>query len=188
MSTLRLFIAVETPAGVRREMGRLQRELAAAPVDVRWEKSEKLHCTLAFLGSVPDSTVASLERELRVAVAGISAFAVRYEGVGFFPDNRRPKIIWVGMADDGGALSHLQQAVTGAVSAAGIRCDDKPFHPHVTIGRVRSGDFAGRLTTIAESLTLDHPPVTVQEVRIVRSELRPGGSVYAALRSIPLSR
>lgn len=188
MASFRLFIAVNVPPEVRRALKEYQNALAASGADVRWEREEKLHCTLHFLGQVDETLVEPLCSAVARASHGSGSFTVRYHGTGFFPDASRARIVWVGIEDPGGTLARLHAGIGSGVSALGIATEDLPFHPHVTLGRIRTPRNFGRLTTIVETRTFDHPPVPVREVDILRSELHTGGSVYTVLRSIPLTR
>ncbi|MEW6509414.1 MAG: RNA 2',3'-cyclic phosphodiesterase [Bacteroidota bacterium] len=187
MGMLRLFIAVETPADVREALGQLRDRLAASGAQVRWEPNDKLHCTLLFLGETEESALPTIREAVMKPCAGCAPIAVAYRGIGYFPDSRRPRVVWAGMEDPQGALGRLQQEIASKLATAGYPGDEKPFHPHITLGRVKSLHGINRLITIAESCTFDHPSVTVREIAIIRSELKSGGSVYTILHSIPLS-
>lgn len=186
MQSLRLFIAVMTPESVRARLRDAVHRLAAAGADVRWETVGNFHCTLAFLGDTPVDRLADVTAAVRRAVHGISPFAIGYRGVGFFPDPERPRIVWAGIDDGDGGLARVRDAIARELAAAGLPGDATPFRAHVTLGRVRGPRHLRRLTTTAESCTLEHPPVTVREIAIVRSELKPGGSAYSVLQSVHL--
>ena len=184
---IRLFVAIPTPDAVRQILLEAQDSLKASGADVRWEAGEKFHCTLAFLGDIPAERLNDVAAAVRKGVAGFAPFAVGYRGIGFFPGPDRPRTIWGGIDDTGGTLARLRGAIVQELSAARIAFDEKPFHAHVTLGRIRGMRHLRRLTTIAESCTLEHPPVTVREIVIVRSELKSGGSEYSVLQSILLT-
>jgi 2'-5' RNA ligase len=187
MPDLRLFIAVMAPESVRELLLDVVQRLDAAGADVRWEAGGKFHCTLAFLGDTPSERVGNVAAAVRRGVEGIPPFAIGYRGIGFFPGPDRPRIVWGGIEDSAGVLARAHDAIARALAAAGLPGDEKPFHAHVTLGRVHGLRHLRRLTTTAESCTLEHPPVTVREIVIVRSELKPGGSAYSVLQSVPLS-
>jgi 2'-5' RNA ligase len=90
------------------------------------------------------------------------------------------------MDDPSGVLPRLQRDLEGALAGIGIPEDDRPFHPHVTIGRVRGQKNLRDLITRAESITFESGPARIQELNLLRSELRPGGSVYTILKSLSL--
>ena len=187
MGMLRLFVAVDAPATVRRLLSEARDRLAASGADVRWEPEEKFHCTLAFLGDTPDELLEPIAAAVGNALRGTGPFPLTYRGIGFFPDRERPRTVWGGVGDTDGVLAHVREEIVRELEAIGIPRDGKPFHAHVTLGRIRSFRHVRRLTTSAESFTLEQSPVTVREIVIVRSVLKPGGSAYTVLRSIPLT-
>ncbi len=186
MPPLRMFIALDTPPSVKLAMAALRDDLAAASGDVRWERSGKFHCTVRFLGSVPGEMLDPIGDIVREAASDIPPLRLAYRGIGFFPDRLRPHVIWIGVRDDGGDLARLGERIEGGLRRAGFAPEDRPFHPHVTLGRVARGGRAGKLIESAETRTFDHPPVIVPTVEIMQSVPGPGGTVYTVLRSIPL--
>jgi 2'-5' RNA ligase len=191
METLRLFIAVDTPAAVKREMALLRDELAPRSRDVRWEAAGKLHCTLRFLGNVERSRLTSIGQQVESAASETPPLLLTYAGIGVFPDRMRPRVIWIGVRESGGDLARLQERISGGLRALGFVLEERPFHPHVTLARARgvggAGSAARVLIDIAETRTFEHPPVIVPAVEIMQSVLRPRGSEYVVLRSIPLT-
>jgi len=190
MDTLRLFIAVDTPAAVKREMALLRDELAGRARNVRWEAAGKFHCTLQFLGDVERSRLGSIEQQVESAASDTPPLSLTYAGIGFFPDRTRPRVIWIGIRESGGGLARLQERISGGLRGLGFVPEERPFHPHVTLGRV-GGGAAGRgarvLIDTVETRTFEHPSVIVPAVEIMQSVLRPRGSEYVVLRSIPLT-
>ncbi len=186
MDRLRLFIAFDTPADVKRSLARLAEELARASKGVRWEAPAKFHCTLRFLGDVDRSRLVALEEETRLAAA-LPPLSVAYTGLGFFPPAARPRVVWAGISDMHGDLLRLQERVSAGLARLGFPREERPFHPHVTLGRVRDGADIRGLIDIVETRTFDSPPVIVPAVEIMQSVPGPSGSAYAVVRSIPLS-
>jgi 2'-5' RNA ligase len=187
MSLLRVFIALDTPPSVKRALVLLRDDIARRTHDVRWEASGKLHCTLQFLGDVEPSAIVPIERGIARAASVIPPFALSYSGVGFFPDRDRPRILWVGITDPGGNLERLQERISVSLSPLGFPRDERPFHPHVTLGRIKGTPAPGRLIDIVKTCTFEHPLVSVPAVEIMQSVLTPRGSEYTLLRSVPLA-
>ena len=196
MPSLRLFIAIETPATVTGRLLEVRNALERAGADVRWEPAGKYHCTLHFLGDTGEGAMRRIIPALEGALHGCSPVRIAYKGIGFFPAGLAPRIVWAGILDEEGRLASLHERIVTALSSGELAMEagrplvnpagDPPFHPHMTLGRIKSPRNSGRLTTIAETCTFDHPPVIIREVVVVQSVLKSGGSVYTTLRSLPL--
>jgi len=186
MDTLRVFIAVDTPAEVRSVLARLSADLARSTTAVRWEGPAKFHCTVRFLGNVERSRLAALEEEIRRAAA-VPPLSVAYTGLGFFPPGAPPRIVWAGIRDGHGDLRVLEERVSAGLARLGFPREERAFHPHVTLGRVRDGADVRTLIETVQTRTFDCPPVIVPAVEIMQSVPGPRGSAYEVIRSIPLA-
>jgi len=132
----RLFVAIQIPEPVRDEMARVQRELKPLAIgDVRWANAEQLHLTLKFLGNVPASSVEAVKQSLAEACAGAAPFHLRAEGIGFFPNERQPRVVWVGFEDNENVLMELQLRVERALTPFAEKPGAERFRAHATLGR-----------------------------------------------------
>jgi 2'-5' RNA ligase len=194
---IRTFVAVELGDDLRRSLialqERLKRDLRSGRVE--WTRPEALHVTLKFLGDIEEAQVAPIHEALTAAFTGQARFTVEVDGIGTFPTARDPRIIWAGLKASGPEhpLLSLSSAVERALLPLGFPAEDRPFHPHVTLGRVKDGGRA-----VAEALrssggyattsgTGRIGSLTVEQVALMRSELRPTGSVYTRLRAVSLT-
>jgi RNA 2',3'-cyclic 3'-phosphodiesterase len=151
-------------------------------------RSAPEHLTLRFLEEVAAPTVDRLIASLGPAVARVPPFVCVLDGVGAFPSRARPRVVWRGVATGAAELEVLAGAVRAAVVAAGLPDDPRPFVPHVTLFRVRSGpdrDAAERLLSGAVAAPPPQP-VPVDHVALVESRLTPPGAVHHVLRRFPL--
>jgi 2'-5' RNA ligase len=115
---LRLFIAIAVPPGVRQEIGRAQGQLQqrnSPPGAIRWTKPEQFHITLKFLGDVPVEQAAALEKSTTAVCKTFPALKLSAHGIGFFPNERNPRVIWAGASDAGGQLSELHRQLDEAL-------------------------------------------------------------------------
>lgn len=186
--TTRTFIAVEVPEAVAGRLRRLQQQLAGEVPGVRWVDTPPFHVTLAFLGDVAHADLNGVCRAVAEAAAAHAPLELTLEGLGAFPDATRPRVVWAGVSGAGvEELAALQAAVAEAVAREHYPTDGKPFHPHVTLGRLKPG--RGRPPTPARPLAhvLSHyrawraGPFRVTEAVAFASTPGPDGPSYAPL-------
>jgi RNA 2',3'-cyclic 3'-phosphodiesterase len=183
----RLFIALPISPEVLSSLEHLIRTLNSQfpPETVRWTRPEQIHLSLKFLGQVPRETIAPLQSALREACRGIPPISLRAETVGAFPNSRNPRVIWAGLQGDLELLKNLHQKVEAKTSPFSAKNENRPFRPHLTLGRVREG---GR--TRLEFAPAQHESVfgawTARETVLMESKLSPRGATYMTLCRIPL--
>jgi 2'-5' RNA ligase len=161
--------------------------LATTHAGVKWESDDKLHCTLKFLGDTREEILPDIAAALGQVASLTPPFPIRYAGLGCFPDKREPRIIWAGMEDPDGTLQRLAHTVETRMAAFGFKPEQRVYHPHVTLGRVKDLRHLRELLATMETVTFDCSPVSVREMALVRSELKPGGSVYTPVTKVALS-
>ncbi|HEX4755924.1 MAG TPA: RNA 2',3'-cyclic phosphodiesterase [Candidatus Dormibacteraeota bacterium] len=134
---MRAFLALPVVAPALGQMESLS-ELLRAEVDgVRWAPVQTVHITLHFFGSIDDDSVARAVQELQPVFAAQAPIRLRLRGLGSFPSEARPRVLWCGVAGDTNALRDLDQRCAEALAAAGLPVEQRPFRPHCTLGRPR---------------------------------------------------
>ena len=190
MSLLRAFIAVELPLEIRQTVcgatSKLRNEIGAL---VRWVPIENMHLTLKFLGDVSPSNVDMLSQMLRAEMDLFNCFDLRLNGLGSFPNLKRPRVIYIGIQAPAG-LEALQRGIESAARRLGYGSEERGFSPHLTIGRVKQNVTATEQQTIRRALEgtkIDAlGTARVNSVELFKSYLRPTGSVYTRLYSARL--
>jgi RNA 2',3'-cyclic 3'-phosphodiesterase len=189
MSKLRVFSAVELPANVRARAAEHIARLRDEAQDVRasWERAEKMHITLKFLGEIDQARVVNLQSSADRAVSNIAPFDLSIEGTGAFPTRGLPRVLWLGVADASGELTRLQQCLEDECAREGFARDEKSFHPHLTIARLRHPSGAKRLAALHKEMDFKSEAFSINELIILRSELGPRGSSYTEISRHHLS-
>lgn len=188
----RLFIAIEIPAAVLDELMAIQNRLKeeAPSGTVKWVRPQGIHLTLKFLGDVPVTKRDTLENALGSAVKTHSPFTLAATGLGCFPNLKRPRVVWVGVAQQLVELGALRDAVEEHIAPLGYPTEDRPFNPHLTLGRIKREarrDAIQQVTRLVEATTVDARYTwEVDAVHLIRSELKPTGAVYTQLYQAPL--
>jgi 2'-5' RNA ligase len=187
MSTIRTFIAFDTPIEIRESMKSLQSELKKSNADVRWEPSEKFHATIKFLGDVEERNLPRIIAKIEQSVSNVSSFIVSYREIGTFPDKHHPRVIWIGCENLDGNLLKMKNELDAALHPLGFPIEERTFHPHITLGRVKSANRIKDLLSMLENLTFEPRSTKVERIVVMKSMLKPQGSEYSLLTTIPLS-
>ena len=194
MDAVRAFIAIEMPEAVRLRLGEITRQVQARAGEdarraVRWVPASNMHLTLRFLGEVSTANVQSLARMLQTEAEKHSGFEITIGELGAFPNMRRPRVIWVG-SEAPGELSALQKAIEVETRKLGYPAEERPFSPHLTLGRISQTARPDEITQVARALGEvkigEVSRVRVDRVHLFRSDLRPSGAVYTSLYQFAL--
>src|SRR5579862_6098220 len=183
---MRAFIAIDIPVEIQHAVEEAQAELKKTTfwAKVSWTKIANLHLTLQFLGNVKEDAVDPLKSALQAVAASYQAFDVTIQGAGAFPDEKRPRVVWVGCDDEAGHLKSLAQAVRGATISLGFPAEEHEFSAHLTLGRIRSPRPDDALTRAVSSLKSNNfGTLRVTAFHLYESRLHPEGSVYTKLSS-----
>jgi 2'-5' RNA ligase len=187
IQTIRTFIAVELEQAQHRALeqlqARLKRERASSVV--RWVAPDNIHLTVKFLGDVDPAMMPALNQSLGGVCAAAAPFELRLAGAGAFPNTRRPNVIWVGIDGAVAQATELADKIDQACHALGFSLEERPFSPHLTLGRVKReaspDERLGLGELIANAKVDEAAPIRVERVSVMKSELRPAGSVYSRL-------
>ena len=190
MSFLRAVIAIEIPQEIKSQIAGQTAELRqSVGRNVHWVMPENIHLTLKFLGEVSSTNLDLLSRALTTEAGQYFPFEVGVQGLGAFPNLRRPRVIWVGLQVPA-ELARLQHSLETATSRIGYTGDDKPFAPHLTIGRVREQAASNETQCLRNALenTKVGPlgKFAVKSIHLFQSELKPGGPVYTCISTAAL--
>ena len=188
----RLFVALPITETVRGEIAGVQNELrdALSSRAVRWTRTDQLHLTLKFLGDVAVDRVDLLTGFVRKACAEISSLSLTAEKLGCFPNDRRPRVIWIGVRDNPPQLEYLQKTIDTATAKFGSAEREMDFKGHITIGRVKEINAFERKTLgsfFSKHRATNFGTWTANQVKIVRSELSDSGATHKDVMAIPLS-
>lgn len=181
---MRLFIAVDVSEEVRVAVAEQVMRLRQASADVGWVKPENFHLTLKFLGEASDAQLGDIKASLDLIAASRAAFEMELRGVGCFPDGGIPRVVWVGVDAGRDRLTVVARDVEDAMEALGFSRERREFAAHLTIGRVRSPRGAERLRRLVDAeANTSLGCCRVDEVRLYRSTLTSGGSIYELMHT-----
>ncbi|MBI4682424.1 MAG: RNA 2',3'-cyclic phosphodiesterase [Nitrospirae bacterium] len=183
---MRSFIAIELPDTVKSALLSLQQELKTCGADVRWVRPEGVHLTLKFLGDIEEKLVDGIVETLKGTCRKFQKFNCEVRGIGVFPGNKAPRVLWAGI-EDHDALKLIQKEIDTGMSSLGFEREDRKFTPHLTLGRFRSSE--GKMTLINKMGAYKEYSVgiiDVNRISFMRSDLGPAGAKYTKIAEIPL--
>lgn len=173
---LRLFYAVNFPEEVKQKFSLISKELRSFNEPIKFEPIEKFHLTLLFLGNVEENLMNELINQTRTISKNFNRTNLVFDRIGVFKDYKNPRVIWVG-AQENESLRNLSNQLRELAQALKINLDDKPFSPHITLGRVKrmlSRDFIEFL----KSFKINSIESSVYSFELMESRLEKTGSKY----------
>ena len=184
---MRLFIAIPLPRDLA---ARASSILPSALPALRRVKPENLHVTLAFLGNTPDERLGDVVDAAKDAARQIFPFGISFDRAGRFPERGRPRVVWLGVADGEPSVVALGEGVYAGLRSRGLRFDDRPLGPHLTLARVAEDASAAEAKTVGVALgdlVIEPLRFEVTGIAVVQSVLSPKGARYTALETVPLA-
>jgi 2'-5' RNA ligase len=192
MSVIRAFIAIDLSPDIVQKLDQVLSDLRKwlPGASVRWVPAKNIHLTIKFLGDVSVSNQELLTHALQGEVCRHSSFEMGVGELGVFPSLRRPRVIWIGI-EAPSELAILHRGIETEMARLGYAPEDRPFSPHLTLGRVSRNANSDEMRRIGEVLSARKVgflgAMRVQSVHLYRSDLQSSGSIYTCLHSSNLS-
>jgi 2'-5' RNA ligase len=201
---IRAFLAVELEEGLQKRIAQVQQDLkqrlgkeASRDVRISWVQPTSIHLTIKFLGDIDDQLVDPLRAAIEQAMKDHRPMSIPLERLGAFPRPQQPRVLWVGASeqweegDDAKRLTELHRAIEDCCGTFDFAPEGRPLSPHLTLARIKEGErHVGQ--ALAKSAVMDRPlslgSLALGSIVLMKSELRPTGSVYTKLWEIGLSR
>lgn len=181
---MRTFVALNLPRAGREHLHEGLAAVRGRDLPLRWLPADNLHLTLKFLGDIEGSEVQRLEETLRRVAARHRPLRLQVGGLGAFPSLRRTSVLWIGVAPDP-ALLALQRETELELSRLGYVRELKPYRPHITVARTRTGARPPDVERLVNLCTVT-ADAEVESMELMRSRTGAGGSRYEPLLRIPL--
>jgi 2'-5' RNA ligase len=184
---MRTFIAIDLDPELKRTLQDLILKLKRTEADVRWVNSQGMHLTLKFLGEIGEDRVPAVVSVLRGAAAGSTILPLLLQGTGTFPGGKSPRVIWAGFKEEPGLLA-LQRSVEDGLELEGFPREEREFHPHLTIGRVKSPHrIREALLELEKYREARFGEMTARKLTLLESVLKPQGAEYRAVSEFELA-
>lgn len=192
MNEIRLFIAIELPAEVKKVLSNIQISLQQHKLPwVKWVAVKNIHLTLKFLGSVSTTKIGSITKVIDDLSYKTNPFSLQLGNLGTFPNLKNPQVLWIGIKGEIKKLITIQQSLNGELAKLSFPPETRPYRPHLTLARLRNqatrmerqslGDL---LPDMAIETDCD---MEVDSIYLMRSELTRSGPIYHELHSAHLA-
>lgn len=190
METIRSFIALELPDDVKDTVALIIKRLRPAQHRyVKWVAPEGTHMTIKFLGNVYQSQIPQITGIMKTAAAKVPSLELKLGGLGMFPNEHRPRVIWVALEGNTEPLAAMQREIEQALEPLGFPPENRAFTPHLTLGRVRDNatpDERQEIASVIKSKKIEYEATfTLRDLSLMKSTLTPTGAIYNRLESAP---
>jgi 2'-5' RNA ligase len=184
---IRSFLAIEIPRLIQKKIEEVQEDLQLSEADIRWVNPEKIHLTLKFFGNIEESRIEPIVKSIERPIQSSAPFSLKVRGLGAFPHLKNPRVIWVGLVDGNEVLAYFQKQLEEELEKIGFEPEERAFHPHLTLGRMKSSkgkaELVGRMERYKEE---EFGDFKVERIILFKSDLRPTGPIYTPLRELKL--
>lgn len=180
---MRCFLAVELPSVVKARLGELAGRLRPFAKGVRWVGPEQMHLTLHFFGDIPNERLAVIDEVVAPLCARRAPLRLAVRGAGSFGSSGAVRVLWAGLGEESGDLRSFQSELENGLGSAGFAREERPFSPHLTLGRAREPRRdPGLQEQLAREVSFDAGAFEVDHLTLFSSQLTPGGAVYAVVK------
>jgi 2'-5' RNA ligase len=184
--TIRCFLALKIPA--ESALRRALKELSEMGRALKAVEPENLHVTLKFIAAAEPDLIPEIQAIAAAAAGRQHRSQLTLSGLGVFPNAQRPNVVWAGIEGPGAqTLSALAQDLEASLEAIGLTRENRPFAPHLTLARVKAKPPDALRALLARHAKTNFGTAPVDEILLIRSELRPEGSQYTVLERCPLA-
>ena len=184
MPTFRAFIAIDI--GSFPKLAELNSAINKSGASVKLVEPENIHITLKFLGDTEKALIEEIESILKEAVEGVDPFEIQLRGTGVFPNPNYIKVVWIGI-EKGEKIGKIAQKIDESLSRLRFKKEKRGFSPHLTVARVKSAKNKDKLLqTIKKYKDVEFANISVNSIKLMKSELTPKGPIYTVLKEVKI--
>ena len=182
---VRLFVAVKISPELAQSLDAIIHKLAVSGAEVKWVKTKNLHLTLKFLGEVDAGEIPAIIAALQTLKS--EKFTLEVGSIGVLPNFHRPRVIYADVVQGAEKLKKLAVFVENEAVSLAFEPERRQFLAHLTLGRFKGLSHINKLfEKIDGEKGVIFGKLSVSEIYLIKSELRPDGPQYTELASIPL--
>ncbi|QID33256.1 RNA 2',3'-cyclic phosphodiesterase [Pampinifervens florentissimum] len=177
---IRVFVGFFTTKRIQEAVEKLQSQ-SERFIKGKWVEPQNFHMTFQFIGEVPQERLTDLLKNLQEIAQNAKAVRIKYRGLGVFPNLDRARVLWIGVSDGHRQLIDLAKSIVRANRQIGIREEGKPFHPHVTICRIKEFDKRALKDLLRQHENTFFGEDLVDKIALVKSSLTAVGPIYTVI-------
>ena len=182
---IRVFIATAISSEAQQKLAAVQTEMKRLPCHIGWVAPQNIHLTLVFLGDIFPEQIEVVKAVLESAAATALECSGEIHGLGSFGSPRHPRVIWAGLTGHLEPLLEVQAQLATDLKAQGFYLDDRPFTPHLTLGRLRAAKGAAELEEVlGRYRETRFGGFIVNRLLLMRSQLTAHGPEYSTLHQV----
>ena len=184
-SQIRSFVSIDLEdAKILSGIESIMSSLSALGGDLKPVERENIHLTLKFLGNLSAPKLGEIKSAL--AQVTFPPFSIEIKGAGVFPNLKRINVIWVGIGEGWSQIELIFEQTEKLLHQLGFSRETRPFSPHITVARVKSGRKRDEIAAFIGHLTDESfGTFNVESVRVKQSVLSPSGPKYSTLFEVP---
>lgn len=191
MTVIRAFIAIDLSQEIQQRLDDVLKNYKSQLINIpiRWMAVSNIHLTLKFLGDVSLTNLQILTKMIQSEVSSHRQFEISVGGSGAFPNTRQPRVVWVGVEAPQDLIA-VQNGIDSSTAYLGYAREERPFSPHLTLGRISRNATSQEVKIISQALEKIKVgflgATYVEKIHLYRSDLQPTGAVYSKIYSASL--
>lgn len=186
METLRTFIALEIDRTVQSWLTTVIDDLKKTGADVKWVSPDAIHLTLKFLGEISPEKAREVSALMPEIFKTLCPLNLSVTHIGTFPPRGTPRVVWAGIGLNADQVVRIAEATENALEKIGFKKEERPFHPHITLGRVRSPSRSRELMKTIAGYIFSAREFPVENAVFFRSTLTAQGAVHEPITAVRL--
>ncbi|MBU0682811.1 MAG: RNA 2',3'-cyclic phosphodiesterase [Candidatus Omnitrophota bacterium] len=187
VNEIRVFIAVELSDEAKAELRRLHSIFQEKPENIKWVKPKNIHLTLKFLGNISESRLLEVKSVIKSAVLGITPFEIVLDGLGVFPGENAPRVLWVGIKEGSRQIADIAEKIESLLAEKSFPKEKRNFRAHLTLGRIKHIKNRILFKDFLHSVTVKPVSVDVSRIVLFKSKLSTKETVYEVLQVFNLT-
>jgi len=181
---IRTFIALEISNVIRNQITNIQKHLMNKGAELRWIKNDNIHLTLRFLGEIDNKNHDKIFEAMNNAAEDTRSLNLSLTGLGMFPDENHPTVIWVGIGGEVEELRQMAEKCDYYLTVKGFEIKKRHFRPHITIGRIKKITDKNLFISELKDVEINRADFKVDRLNVVKSDLKPTGAIYTNLHTV----